>query len=452
MSTDTRIHRVLTDASHTFQSGVNTGVQRVVRNIYRLSGKTLPRVEHKTIVVNNSAFRSVRVRDEDRGQLHIHRWQVDPVGQMPSGYRALAEFASRVAPFPFVKRWLLPKSGHLGAFKFPLKAYTKWLRRGSLRHFVDAGKGDLVLLPDAYWAKEEIWPAVAAARAQGAKVAVVVYDLIPLTHPQFVDSRASEPFKNYLKQVARHSDMVVAISETVRCQVEELFQTDEYRSDCRNFSSFELGAEFSKAEGAVRESVKQVFPSDATNSPYLMVATFDPRKNHNYALDAFERVWQQQPDRKLCFIGRVGWLCEDVVDRIRNHPRFGKQLFALHDVSDVELNYCYERARAVVFPSIVEGFGLPIVEALWHGRHVFASDTAIHREVGREECYYCDLENSESLATQILSWELEVGEVSPRRQSDYVPLSWESSIASLIDQCVNTLQQPSSVESTKQAA
>lgn len=297
----------------------------------------------------------------------------------------------------------------------------------------------MLILPDAYWAKEEVWPAVARARNKGAKTAVVVYDLIPLTHPQFVSPKATASFKRYLKNVAEHADMIVAISDTVRHQIKALLNTPEYNTQCKHFASFELGAEFQQPSGKVRESVKKVFAEDAKNAPHLMVATFDPRKNHHYAMDAFEKIWETEPKRKLCFIGRVGWLCEDVVERLQKHPRFGKQLFGLHDVSDAELNYCYQRARSVIFPSIVEGFGLPIVEALWHGRHVFASDTAIHREVGRDECNYCDLANPTSLAQQILAWESQHDEISPARQSSYQPVSWQQSIESLISQCTETL-------------
>ncbi len=85
-------------------------------------------------------------------------------------------------------------------------------------------------------------------------------------------------------------------------------------------------------------------------------------------------------------VGRVGWLCEDILIQLEKHTRRNRELFVFHDLSDAELQYCYSSSRGVIFPSIVEGFGLPIVEALWHGQKTFASDTPIHREVGRNDC------------------------------------------------------------------
>jgi glycosyltransferase involved in cell wall biosynthesis len=87
------------------------------------------------------------------------------------------------------------------------------------------------------------------------------------------------------------------------------------------------------------------------------------------------------------------------------HPQTGKTLFARHDVTARELSYCYQQARAVVFPSQAEGFELPIIEAQWHRRQVFASDIPVHRKVDKDNCVYCDLSNSRDVADKILDWE-----------------------------------------------
>ncbi len=439
LSVTTAKPRVFVDASHTFASGLNTGVQRVVRNTCKLIGESLDGHQTATVVVKGNKFVLTNMQAESEKRRCMDQIRANVLASTPASYQFSAKVLCKVMPLPIFKKWFLPESGHQGIFKLPLLAYQAWLNRNDSRSEAQPGAGDLLLLPDAYWAKEEIWPAVKQAKACGAKVAVVVYDLIPLTHPQFVPQKAALKFKEYLQQVAQYADMVIAISDTVRKQVETLFSSDEYAGGCQHFASFELGAEFAMTQGDVRPHIQSLFSQDAVNAPHLMVSTFDPRKNHNYAIDAFERVWQDYPDRKLCFIGRVGWLCNDVVERIRQHPRYEKQLFALHDLSDSELFYCYQRARSVVFPSIVEGFGLPIAEALWHGKHVFVSDTEIHREVGRDECHYCDLASPESLAKQILNWESEHGEVSPSRTSSYRPVSWKQSIRNLATQCVDAL-------------
>ncbi len=92
------------------------------------------------------------------------------------------------------------------------------------------------------------------------------------------------------------------------------------------------------------------------------MAAFDPRKNHRYLLDAFDLLWQRIPDPsarpKLCLVGRVGGRCHEIIERIKHHPLLNRNLFAFHDLNDAELQYCYQQCRGVIFPSIVEGFGL----------------------------------------------------------------------------------------------
>jgi len=207
-----------------------------------------------------------------------------------------------------------------------------------------------------------------------------------------------------------------------------------------------LGAELSLVQGQLRPELKRLFETDVAmpekKSPYLMVATFDPRKNHHYLLDAFDRIWEKQQDLKLCLIGRVGSLCEDVIERIHNHPRLNKQLFTYNDVKDYELQHCYQNCRGVIFPSIVEGFGLPIVESLWFGKRTFASNTPIHREVGQNDCVYFDLQSPDSLVKEIELWELVADK--PNALPTRKPTSWEQSSRQLIHQCLvayNTLRE-----------
>jgi alpha-1,2-rhamnosyltransferase len=301
---------------------------------------------------------------------------------------------------------------------------------------LEIGEGDILVLPDAYWAIENFWPAVVKARQRGAFVCTVVYDLIPLDYPHFVVADAVTPFREYVSKLARHSDQIIAISMTVRDQVQQLLtQLEPSCEDLPVVDMFTLGAEqATDTNSKVRQVVSDTMTSEPVNLPYLMVATFEPRKNHEYVLDAFERIWRIEPTRKLCLVGRIGWLCESTLERIKNHPQLGKRLFVFHDLNDAEVQFCYQNSRAVLFPSIVEGFGLPIVEALSAQRHVFASDIPIHREVGGDNCIYCDLNSSEYLTSQILAFEQVRG--NRGNLNHHRPLTWEESASEFLQCCL----------------
>ncbi len=95
--------------------------------------------------------------------------------------------------------------------------------------------------------------------------------------------------------MATKSDLIVAISDTVRNQAREFLPTlCNRKSVCQDIRSFELGAELSSSQGHVRKSVQDLFAPDQEKTPYLMVATFDPRKNHRYLINAFDLLWKQR--------------------------------------------------------------------------------------------------------------------------------------------------------------
>lgn len=439
-------NRILIDATYTLGSSRRSGIERVVHNL----------VDHGLSLAHGSqvsatALMSMRgqfyeMGDRQQSQLdRILAAQSDILGSLPKFYQRTMSALVDSLGSPKLKNWLLPEPGHMGLFKLP---YRYWYRQSMRKicHSAETilpGKGDLLVLPDAYWARKEIWPAVAGARERGAYTAVVVYDLIPLSHPHFVGERRTRRFEEYLKQVATHADMILAISSTVRRELKatlpELMAGQTY---CQNIRDFPLGAEFparqATAQPKLRDDLLDLFEGERQENPYLTVAAFDPRKNHRYLLDAFDLLWQRVSDPakrpKLCLVGRVGGRCEEIIERIKHHPLLNRQLFAFHDLNDAELQYCYQQCRGVIFPSIVEGYGLPIVEAMWHRAPTMASDTPIHREVGGEHCRYFDLASPGSLASMLeaqqnCSTGLELPPIAK-------PHSWQESAELFYRQCL----------------
>lgn len=431
------------DGTFSLSSGKNSGIERVVKSIVRESKNASSNPSVSTVFLYENRFFAL-------GEKQIAclsksaALQRNVVSCLPVAYRWFASLVCWLLPFLSVRKCLLPDAGHLGIFKVAHNYYEKRTRKSAARNGAEVqfGRGDLLLLPDAYWAKMDIWPVVERARQNGAMVASVVYDLIPVTHEEFVGHGMKNKFIEYLRCLASQSDLIIAISDTVRDQLRSyLPEICEPSTYCTDIRSFTLGAELATVEGEPRQQLLELF-GEPKNCPYLMVATLEPRKNHKYLIDAFELLWKSNPQLKLCLIGRVGWLCDELMDRLENHPARNRQLFVFHDVTDSELQFCYRSSRGVVLPSIVEGFGLPIVEALWHGKKTFASDTRIHREVGKEHCVYFGLENPISLVEEIREWEtqLRFGLPSiPIRQ----PTDWATSYKQLIDCCLDAYETQS---------
>lgn len=442
-----RPQRIFVDATYTLCSGKNSGIERVVRKLIAASGDAnraagWPAAE--TVIAHAGRFYRIGTEQFRQLQRSAHLQQ-NVLEHLPKSYRQAARRLCRTTGSKKLRRWLLPEAGHLGLFKVPHSVYEAYTRGWITRHSepVSPQPGDWFLLPDAYWARMQVWPAAGRVRAAGAKVATVIYDLIPLTHPQFVGGARSRDFLTYLRTAASHSDALVAISQTVCRELGDWLsqRAANIAQPTPRIGSFPLGWQIKATTGQIRGEIQQLFDRTQPTTPYLTVATFDPRKNHRYLLDAFERIWTSAPHLQLCLVGRVGWLCEEIRERILGHPGLNRQLHLFHDLNDAEVQYCYRHARGVVFPSIVEGFGLPIVEALANRCPVFASDTAIHREVGQTDCLYFGLDDPSHLEKLILDWEAQLRQGAEPTVTQRTPLDWTDSYDQLLLQLERLLSQ-----------
>jgi len=114
---------------------------------------------------------------------------------------------------------------------------------------------------------------------------------------------------------------------------------------------------------------------------YLMVGSIEPKKGHRPVIQCFEDMWQAGLESNLVIIGRKGWLEQDAVRAIEESSFYQRKLFWFSGLDDFELGQMYSGARALVFASLGEGFGIPMIEAASYGTPVIAYDTPIVREI-----------------------------------------------------------------------
>ena len=406
--------RIFIDCTSTYTKGMNTGIERVVRNIARhavlqgpcldlncqpvifVDGRYTPiasiecgREEKRKFAIRAAANKGYFLLVRRFSALFPRTWQRFLTGNKhdPSLARVIAFLVS-----PFVKLWRLSRrtlANHLAATPS-----------------VQFGKGDILLLADCYW-KYSPWAAVRAARESGARTVAIVYDIIPVTHGQFFAPVSRECFASALAPLFEHTDAFFCISVYTEGQLRAYFEAEPYSRTVgqKKFGTFTLGAGLDTLDpdGHIRAKIVCVFRPE--RSVYLVVGTLEPRKNHAYLLDVFQALWSEGSTAALLIVGRVGWMCEEVLDAIQRHQMLGRQLFFLDDVADTELDYCYTHAHALLFPAMVEGFGLPMIEALKNGLPVFASDIPVFREVGGEYATYFDPVNPSSLKDLLQTYE-----------------------------------------------
>jgi glycosyltransferase involved in cell wall biosynthesis len=128
------------------------------------------------------------------------------------------------------------------------------------------------------------------------------------------------------------------------------------------------------------EKAKKTVQKLGVSQPFILsVGTVEPRKNYLRLLDAYARLRERGIEHRLLIAGRLGWLYEPILARVET-LRLGAHV-AIVQPDDEALAAMYSLADACVFPSLYEGFGIPLLEALATGTPVACSDASSFPEI-----------------------------------------------------------------------
>ncbi|WP_447744096.1 glycosyltransferase family 4 protein [Pseudomonas nicosulfuronedens] len=405
--------RLLIECTYVYEHpDLNSGIQRVVRNVIRHLEGRQGMVECIPVVMQDGQLKRVlelipTARSDEPSTIRrwIHRF--DGARLRFWGLYARVVSLLRIRDEGIARKVLFWGWRLAGlSLTAPIRLLL-WLERRlglTRQRSVDfeTAPGDVFLMLDSSW-HVDFYALADKLKAQGVVIISVIYDLIPLTHSQFCDAGLTKVFDRWFGWVANTADGFMAISQTVRDEVQQevIRRLGPAEAQKRLFDYFYLGSELdlTRRDSALDSKLVKVFEDSAP--VYLMVSTIEPRKNHQYLLDAFELLWARGSRARLCIIGKIGWKSEGLIGDIHRHPELGKRLFMFNQLNDKGLEYSYARARALVFPSHAEGFGLPLVEAMQRSLPVLASDIPVFREIGRDYMAYFDLNDPQSLASQV---------------------------------------------------
>ena len=247
------------------------------------------------------------------------------------------------------------------------------------------GPGDMLFCP-AYWhdVPPELYRGYSAA---GAKIVILVHDILPIIFPQFYNAPWCHDFRCNVVAAYGFADAFCTVSHYTRHGLAELGVRERLAAvpmmtSYNGFEPMVTNAELERLEGPrhLPESAALATMGDLGRY-YLMVGSIEPKKGHRPVIHCFEAMWREGLASNLVIIGRPGWQEADAVAAIEESPFYQTKLFWFSGLDDFELGRMYEGARALVFSSLGEGFGIPMIEAAAYGRPVVAYDTPIVREI-----------------------------------------------------------------------
>ncbi|MGH7026612.1 glycosyltransferase family 4 protein [Brevundimonas sp.] len=207
----------------------------------------------------------------------------------------------------------------------------------------------------------------------GVECAVLLHDLIPITHPEYCRPGDDRKHRRRLDTILTHADAVIVNSRYTGDELHR-FAKAEGRRPPRTIAAH-LGVE---------EIFRQRPPSVEAAPPYFLhVGTIEGRKNLAFLLTIWSRLAEVMGEAapQLVLVGSHGWESEAVLDHLERSPRIQRLVHHVAGVGDEALMRLMAGAKALLAPSSVEGFDLPAVEARTMGVPVIASDIPVHREV-----------------------------------------------------------------------
>jgi glycosyltransferase involved in cell wall biosynthesis/SAM-dependent methyltransferase len=399
-----RLHRLMTELKH---DAAEPGVANLAVTLAEdfppepkkrylfVDISALVEVDHKTGIqrVVRAILREWINRADDE-------WRVEPVYASKNCYRYARKFTSRFLGVD--DKWAedVPVEAWAGDIFFALDFHSS------------AVIADKAIL--------ERW------RDRGAKVGFLVYDLLPISHPDCFPVGTAQNHQHWLETICS-LDFSICISRSV---AEELQQWLAAANGVKRQRPYRIEWSHIGADLASSVPTRGMPPNGAEQLRYLraspsflMVGTIEPRKGHREVLETFERLWAEGRAINLVIVGKKGWMQDALIQRLHTRMAQEKRLIWLEGISDEYLEAVYAASVCLIAASYAEGFGLPLIEAARHKLPVIARDIPVFREVAGQHAYYF----TDDLAGSIETWLTRYAQ-NQHPKSDQMPwLTWQES-------------------------
>ena len=408
-----------------------SGVQRVQFEIYR-AAQTLGAISDRVRFCRLSIY-SKRLHMIDFGE--IRSAYLNPPGRIApwKTFWEPAEFWQKFPrSFPVIVRH--PRF-FFSIFKAAARDFIGTLfRTNRFEQFVRPG--DVIVSLGASWGIPNYMKYIAEMkRHYGIKFAPLVHDLIPIKHESLVEPHHTVQFRDWLRAAIPVSDIVFTNSKHTRTALVTFVAESGWPLPPR-VEALEMGSGF-------RDTLDPLTAGTQTTISLppryvLYVSTIELRKNHRLLV----RVWRRLLERhgtnlvpNLVFAGKIGWLVDDLLHDLEASDYLNGKIILLRSLSDAELQQAYRSCLFTVFPSLSEGWGLPIAESLAHGKFCVASDHTSIPEAGGELIDYFDPLNEDDALAKIERPLIDPGYLAAREaqlRAEYRVRTWGDCVRALI--------------------
>lgn len=426
-----KINRILIDCTDTYKGNLNTGIQRVVRNI----------VERSERISEKTGIKALPIIFDKNGYVSLEKWLDRKKNYKYASKTLKATLINRIKitlkKFNIdekTKIYIILKyvSRKLLKLKYFFISFMQSLIYFNYNDVILPEKKDILFVPDGFWGSEHkeyfIFFCKRIKKNYGI-IVLLIYDIMPLTDQEFFSKDFVKSFKQMLFKLLYCNliDIIFTISESEMKNIINYLNSKKFiDKNIKYVSFFYLGCDFTNEQrnkttnfsdknyNVIRKDLvdlsyklnnEAIKKNEIVSTRlYLMVGNIDIRKGQGYVLEAFEDLWSHGFEGLLVIVGRLGYGGEELINKLYNSIYINEKLFVYTDLSDRELDYIYKNAYSVICASFREGFGLPIIEAMSYDIPLFAADIPVFREIGRQYPIYFN-PDKESLKMTIINSE-----------------------------------------------
>jgi len=214
-----------------------------------------------------------------------------------------------------------------------------------------------------------------------------IHDVSFRAHPEFISRMDSFFLNTLIPRAVKKSDKVIAVSQFTKDEIIKYYKVmSEKVVVIHNAVSEEY------KNGEINEGVQKKY--NLPKKYILALGTMQPRKNIPFLVSMFAQVAKRIDDVHLVLVGKQAHNFDNsILKAIKQYPQIKDKVIFTGYVDEEDKLAVFEGAEVFVFPSLYEGFGVPILEAFEAGVPVLASDIAPHKEIGGEGALYCDVKN-----------------------------------------------------------
>ncbi|USN46731.1 MAG: glycosyltransferase [Pseudobdellovibrionaceae bacterium] len=387
--------KILMDVTHTFSYPYNSGIQRVVRKLSEYLRAPEPKVCFVKFGFVDRRLYCMSEQEVDQ----LISWQNPKVEVKFRNWLSRNKYL-RMAKLMIKKSEPLSRIAFRISFWLQSREYTSRKKQSS-----GAVKVNTMEVPFV-WGKKFLVPEVITDKSRvetlnclfahfNVDSSMIVYDLIPVYRPEFCELISRE-FVTYLS-LLRYANKVSCISTHVKSQLESFISNINYAHHRKPvIEAHYLGADFSKdiVHSELVESQKPLV---------CCVGSIDPRKNQRAIMRASVMAMDEGCHFRLLFVGNPGGENDDFLQEMAQLKQRGYDIDIKYSASDEELNEIYRASKFSIFCSLAEGFGLPIVESIYHGKPCLAGDRDSMKEIGEilGGCTFADPESITDIAKEI---------------------------------------------------